>query len=72
MVIDSGRTIAEVAAELGLGARLLGKRVRAEKENTTPEPLSVSEREELRQPKRWGLVRELVAPDVSARGCVLE
>jgi len=47
MVIDSGRTIAEVAAELGLGAQLLGKWVKAEKEKMSPTPLSVDERGEL-------------------------
>jgi transposase len=47
LVIDSGRTIAEVATELGLGAQLLGKWVKAEKETMTPAPLSANEREEL-------------------------
>ena len=47
MVIDSGRTIAEVAAELGLGAQLLGRWVRTEKETMTPAPLGANEREEL-------------------------
>ena len=47
MVIDSGRTIAEVATELGLGAQLLGKWVKTEKETMTPTPLGANEREEL-------------------------
>jgi transposase len=44
MVIDSGRTIAEVATGLGVGAQLLGKWVEAEKEKMGPTPVSVDER----------------------------
>ena len=47
LVLDSGRTIAEVATELGLGAQLLGKWVKTEKETMTPTPLGANEREEL-------------------------
>ena len=46
MVIDSGRTIAEVATELGVGAQLLGRWVKAEKETMGPVPLGADEREE--------------------------
>lgn len=49
LVIDSGRTIAEVATELGLGAQLLGRRVSAEKESMTPARLSSDERAELKR-----------------------
>ncbi|SCQ45614.1 Hypothetical protein PFR_JS7-2_664 [Propionibacterium freudenreichii] len=49
MVIDSGRTIAEVAQELGLGPQLLGRWVKAEKETMTPSTLSPDEREELKR-----------------------
>ena len=47
MVIDSGRTIAKVATELGLGAQLLGKWVKTEKETMAPTPVGANEREEL-------------------------
>jgi len=46
MVIDSGRTIFEVAQELGLGAQLLGRWVKAEKENLALTTLSSDERAE--------------------------
>ncbi len=46
LVIDSGRTIAEVAAELGLGAQLLGRWVNAE-QSIDPGPLDADERAEL-------------------------
>lgn len=49
MVIDSGRTIAEVSQELGLGPQLLGRWVKAEKETMTPSTLSPDEREELKR-----------------------
>ena len=49
MVIDSGRTIAEVAQELGLGPQLLGRWVKVEKETMTPSTLSPDEREELKR-----------------------
>lgn len=49
LVIDSGRTIAEVAGELGLGAQLLGKWVKVEKETMAPTPLNMDEREELKR-----------------------
>lgn len=49
LVIDSGRTISAVAAELGLGAQLLGKWVSAERESMEPEALSVDERAELKR-----------------------
>lgn len=48
-MIDSGRTISAVAAELGLGAQLLGRWVSAEKESIEPEALSVGERAELKR-----------------------
>lgn len=53
-VIDTGRTIAEVARDLGLGEQLLGKWVREERArdaariaDPVPEELSESERAEL-------------------------
>jgi transposase len=49
LVIDSGRTISAVAAELGLGAQLLGRWVSAERESMEPEALSVDERAELKR-----------------------
>lgn len=55
LVIDSGRTISAVAAELGLGAQLPGRWVGAEKGAMKPEELTVDERAEvkrLRQGKR--------------------
>lgn len=48
-MIDSGRTISAVAAELGLGAQLLGRWVSAEKESMEPGALSVDERAELKR-----------------------
>jgi len=49
LVIDSGRSIADVAQELGLGAQLLGRWVRAEREQVDPAPLDVNERAELKR-----------------------
>ncbi len=49
MVINSGRTIAEVATELGLGAHLVGTWVKAEKETMTRASVSVKGREELKR-----------------------
>jgi transposase len=50
LVIDTGRTIAAVAAELNVGAALLGRWVRQERAAMGPagaEPLSEGERHEL-------------------------
>ena len=56
LVIDSDRTIAEVARELGIGEQLLGRWVRAERERTgatgEDEPLTVDERAELARLRR--------------------
>ncbi len=49
LVTCSGRTIAEVATELGVGAQLLGRWVKTEKETMGPAPLSANEREELKR-----------------------
>lgn len=60
-VVDSGRTISEVAAELGLGEQLLGRWVRDERTRLAAvdglvaapeEPLSESERSELGRLRR--------------------
>ncbi len=55
LVIDTGRTIAAVAAEIGVGAQLLGRWVQQERDRTgaPPEaPLGVSERAELDRLRR--------------------
>ncbi len=56
LVIDSGRPIAHVAEELGLGAQLLGRWVREEQARNKPaEPegaLTVDERAELKRLRR--------------------
>lgn len=56
LVIDSDRTIAEVARELGIGEQLLGRWVRTERERTGTSaegaPLSVDERAELARLRR--------------------
>jgi transposase len=49
MVIDSDRTISAVATELGLGAQLLGKWVKRERDTMSPLPLDGDEREELKR-----------------------
>lgn len=49
LVTCSGRTIAEVATELGVGAQLLGRWVKTEKETMGPAPLGANEREELKR-----------------------
>ena len=46
LVIDSGRTIASVAAEPGIGAQLLGRWMRTEKARTQPASLNMDERQE--------------------------
>ena len=54
-VIESGRTVAHVARELGLGDQLLGKWVRDELAKQAGEPtgvLSVDERAELKRLRR--------------------
>ena len=51
LVIDTGRTIAEVARELGVGSQSLGKRVAAERATEAGEPtgkLTLDERAELK------------------------
>lgn len=56
LVIDSERSIAEVARELGVGEQLLGRWVRAERERTgtteQDEPLTTEERAELTRLRR--------------------
>ncbi len=55
LVIDTGRTIAAVAGEIGVGAQLLGRWVQLERDRTgaPPEtPLDVSERAELGRLRR--------------------
>lgn len=49
LVIDTGRTIAEVAGEIGVGAQLLGRWVAAERARMDgpPEALDLNERAEL-------------------------
>lgn len=55
LVIDTGRTIAEVARELGVGSQSLGKRVAAERATEAGEPtgeLTLDERAELKALRR--------------------
>lgn len=55
LVIESGRLIAHVVKELGLGEQLLGRWVRAERARQAGEPsgeLGVDERAELRRLRR--------------------
>ena len=57
LVLDTDRPIAHVAAEIGVGAQLLGRWVQHERERRDPlpgpdEPLSGQEREELKQLRR--------------------
>lgn len=52
LVLTSGRTIADVAKELGLGEQLLGKWVRAQKETAAGDLLSDDERAELKRLRR--------------------
>ncbi|MGP5623454.1 transposase [Candidatus Corynebacterium faecigallinarum] len=55
LVIDTGRTIAEVARELGVGAQTLGKWVAAEHADQAGEPtgeLDLDERAELKRLRR--------------------
>jgi len=54
LVIDTGRTIAEVARELGVGEQLLGRWVAAEraKMDSPPQALDVDERAELERLRR--------------------
>lgn len=55
LVIDTGRTIAAVAREIGVGAQLLGRWVRQERERTGtgPDgPLEADERAELERLRR--------------------
>lgn len=55
LVIDTGRTIAAVSAEIGVGAQLLGRWVGSERERIgePPEaPLGASERAELERLRR--------------------
>lgn len=55
LVIDTGRTIAAVAGEIGVGAQLLGRWVQQERERTgdgADGPLEVSERAELERLRR--------------------
>jgi transposase len=47
LVIDTGRPIAHVAKEIGIGSQLLGKWVAKERERLTPAQLGVGERVEL-------------------------
>lgn len=54
LVIDTGRTIAEVAAEIGVGAQLLGRWVAIERSrmDDPPEAIDVNERAELERLRR--------------------
>lgn len=55
LVIDTGRPIAHVARELGIGEQLLGRWVRLEQEHERPDPdapLGVDERAELARLRR--------------------
>lgn len=54
LVIDTGRTIAEVAREIGVGEQLLGRWVAAEraKMDTPPDALDIDERAELERLRR--------------------
>lgn len=55
LVVDTGRPVAHVARELGLGEQLLGKWVRAYRQEVEAEPggeLSVEERAELKRLRR--------------------
>ena len=58
LVIDTGRTIAEVARELGVGEQLLGRWVAAERArmDDPPETLDVDERAELERLRRENAV----------------
>jgi transposase len=47
LVIDTGRPIAHVAKEIGIGAQLLGKWVAKERDRLTPVELGPGERVEL-------------------------
>ena len=54
LVIDTGRTIAEVAREIGVGEQLLGRWVAAERArmDDPPEALDADERAELERLRR--------------------
>lgn len=54
LVIDTGRTIAEVAREIGVGEQLLGRWVAVERSrmDDPPEALDVDERAELERLRR--------------------
>lgn len=55
LVIDTGRTITAVAAEIGVGAQLLGRWVQLERDRTgesSEGPLEVDERAELERLRR--------------------
>lgn len=54
LVIDTGRTIAEVAREIGVGEQLLGRWVAIEraKMDSPPDALDVDERAELERLRR--------------------
>ena len=58
LVIDTDRTIAAVAAEISVGAQLLGRWVAAEraKMDSPPEALDVDERAELERLRRENAV----------------
>ncbi|WP_460524423.1 transposase, partial [Humibacter antri] len=54
LVIDTGRPVAAVAREIGVGEQLLGRWVHAERARTGPEevPLDLDERAELERLRR--------------------
>lgn len=54
LVIDTDRTVAAVAREIGVGEQLLGRWVRAERARTGPAeaPLDIDERAELERLRR--------------------
>lgn len=54
LVIDTGRTVAAVASEIGVGEQLLGRWVRQERDRTGPggAPLDLDERVELERLRR--------------------
>ena len=54
LVIDTGRTVAAVASEIGVGEQLLGRWVRLERDRTGPgeAPLDVDEQVELERLRR--------------------
>lgn len=55
LVIDTDRSVAEVARDIGVGEQLLGRWVRLERERSVEEPdgeLSLDERAELKKLRR--------------------